>query len=199
MSDANGKYRAFLMFGPPGSGKGTQGKALGQLPGLVHLAMGDLFRALDRESELGKVFVHYSSQGLLVPDDFTVRLWQDHVQRMVEAGQFNPASDCFLLDGIPRNPEQVRLLEPHVEVRRLIYLECLDYEPLVQRLAKRATTEGRADDADESVIRRRLQEYEAQTAAVLNCYPPEKVARINGLQTPVAVLADIARAVADSE
>jgi len=172
---------------------------VGQLPGLVHLAMGDIFRALDRDSELGKVFVQYSSQGLLVPDDFTVRLWQDHVRRMVEAGEFDPASDCFLLDGIPRNPEQVRLLEPYLEVRRLIYLECPDCEPLVQRLRKRATIEGRPDDADETVIRRRLQEYEEQTAAVLNCYPPEKVVRINGLQTPVAVLADIARAIADSE
>jgi adenylate kinase len=68
------KFKAVLLFGPPGSGKGTQGKMLGTLPGFVHIACGEVFRAIDLHSEVGKVFLKYSSKGELIPDDFTVRL-----------------------------------------------------------------------------------------------------------------------------
>ena len=69
------QFRTILMFGAPGSGKGTQGRILGDLPGFYHLSCGDVFRALNHRSELGQVFLEYSSQGKLVPDEFTIRLW----------------------------------------------------------------------------------------------------------------------------
>ena len=61
------KYQAILLFGAPGSGKGTQGQMVGQIPGFLHISTGDLFRALDKASELGKVFVEYSVQGAACP------------------------------------------------------------------------------------------------------------------------------------
>ncbi len=69
------RYRTILLIGKPGSGKGTQGKALGALPGFFHISCGEVFRRLNHKSELGNIFLNYSSQGLLVPDDITVRLW----------------------------------------------------------------------------------------------------------------------------
>jgi adenylate kinase len=89
-------YKCVLLFGAPGTGKGTQGKLLGENDGFIHLATGDIFRALDKQSELGKKFLYYSSRGELVPDDLTIRLWQDHVKGLIEAGTYNPKHDILL-------------------------------------------------------------------------------------------------------
>ena len=97
------KYRTILMFGAPGSGKGTQGKVLGALPGYFHLSCGDVFRSLNPKSELGQVFLQFSSQGKLVPDNFTIQLWHDHIVRQVNGHNFTPDEEILILDGIPRN------------------------------------------------------------------------------------------------
>ena len=68
------RFKTFLIFGAPGSGKGTQGQVLGAVPRFFHCACGDVFRSLDTRTEIGQEFLRYSSQGLLVPDDLTVRL-----------------------------------------------------------------------------------------------------------------------------
>src|SRR6266404_7008218 len=97
------KFKTVLLFGAPGSGKGTQGKLLGVLPGFVHVACGEVFRSLDLTSEVGKVFLRFSSRGELVPDDFTAQLWREHLARLVRMGSFKPETDALVLDGIPRN------------------------------------------------------------------------------------------------
>ena len=184
----NQKYRAILMFGPPGSGKGTQGKVLGDLPGFLHLSSGDMFRGLDPDSELGKVFREYSSQGKLVPDDFTVRLWADHMRRLVESGGLDPAKDVLILDGIPRSRQQAEMMQDNLQVLALLHLRALDLEAMVARILRRAELEGRADDADESVVRQRFAEYEAATAPVLEHYPDELIQTVDALGTPLEVL-----------
>ena len=105
------KIKTILLFGSPGSGKGTQGKLLGMLPGFRHLACGDVFRSIDLSSEVGKVFLQYSSKGELVPDDFTVRLWREHIDKLIHTGALNPASTILVLDGIPRNIHQAKMLD----------------------------------------------------------------------------------------
>ena len=89
------KYRSILLFGAPGSGKGTQGAILGKRPSLVHLACGDVFRSLDRESELGKLFTKYTIGGGLVPDELTVELWRHTVRKMIAAGRFDLAKQTL--------------------------------------------------------------------------------------------------------
>src|SRR5438094_9161814 len=69
------KYNTFILFGAPGSGKGTQGKTLGTIPRFYHCACGDVFRSIDTRSKVGKAFLDYSSKGKLVPDEITVELW----------------------------------------------------------------------------------------------------------------------------
>jgi len=189
------KYRAVLMFGAPGSGKGTQGKVIGALPGFLHLSMGDVFRSLDKESDLGRIFTEYSSQGKLVPDDVTIELWLAHVNRLIESGGYSPDSDIMILDGSPRNPRQAELIEEHVDPLRLIHLEARDETQMVERLKRRAVLEGRRDDADETVIRNRFRAYDAETRPVLACYDPELIYSVDAVQTPLQVLRDVVQGI----
>lgn len=182
------KYRSILIFGAPGSGKGTQGKVLGAVPGFFHLSCGDVFRSLNPESELGKIFLQYSTQGKLVPDDFTIRLWLDHVQRLVSAHQFLPDEQILILDGIPRNAHQAELMQEHIDVIRLLYLEAKDEKQMIARLHRRALHENRLDDANEDVIRQRFREYEAESKPVLDFYPQERIYKVDAGATPLGVL-----------
>jgi adenylate kinase len=185
------KFKTILLFGAPGSGKGTQGHILGGIPGLVHVACGEIFRDLRVGTPLGRVFLDYSSRGALVPDDFTVQLWKEHVDGLVRRGRYDPDTDILILDGIPRNVAQARLMDNYIEVKRLYYLDCEDKEKMVLRLKRRALHENRLDDASDATIQTRLYVYEAETAPVLDYYPPDKVYRIDTGRTPIEVLADI--------
>lgn len=177
------RYRSILLFGPPGVGKGTQGAKLGTLDGLVHLATGDIFRGLDRETPEGQEFVRYSTQGLLVPDELTIRIWSKHVQKMVAAGDYDPERDVLVLDGMPRTPSQAEALRDHIEPLLILCLQVPDVDEMVQRIIKRGREQGRADDGDEAVVRHRFEVYEEKTAPVIHCYDDGLVRRIDGTGT----------------
>ncbi len=184
-------YRAILLFGAPGVGKGTQGQRIGQLPHYRHLSTGDLFRSLDRESPLGKEVRSYSERGVLVPDELTIRIFQDAIARLVASKQFDPARDTLALDGIPRNVHQAQSLDGQLQVVRIIYLVSSDEQVMICRMKRRAEIEGRKDDADEDVIRRRFDVYRQETKPVLDYYPRELIAEIDALGTPDEVAAAI--------
>lgn len=186
------KYRAVLLFGCPGSGKGTQGVTLAGMPNLFHLAMGDIFRGLDKQSRIGQEFLSYSTKGLLVPDELTVRVWKQHVETLVQRGEIRPDYHILLLDGIPRTPAQAVLLRDCIDILKIVHLVIADVDALVRRLSLRAKKANRPDDADESVIRKRISVYEQETSPVLQSYPAALVADINADQHPLAVLRDIA-------
>src|SRR5262245_17395363 len=105
------RYKTILLFGAPGSGKGTHGKILGSIPNFFHLACGEVFRNLTLGSELGRTFIQYSSQGQLVPDEPTIQLWRNTIDGYTTAGRFHPETDTLVLDGIPRSASQARLLK----------------------------------------------------------------------------------------
>jgi len=185
-------YRTLLIFGAPGSGKGTQGNALGMVPRFVHFACGEVFRSLDTRTKLGQAFLHYSSRGKLVPDELTVELWHEHIDKMVDAGRFKPDIDVLVLDGIPRNAQQAKLMEQHIVVEKVFHLTCPDRNKLVTRLTKRALKDNRLDDANEEVIRKRLEIYEQESKPLLDYYLPRGVVQtIDATQPPVVVLSDI--------
>ena len=188
-------HPSILLFGPPGVGKGTQGQILGSIPGFFHLATGDMFRSLDKESEIGLEFARYSSQGLLVPDSLTVRLWQQHVEQLISRELYDPACDVLLLDGIPRSVPQAEAMKEHVDPFMIIHLVCENLDEMVRRMQKRATEQGRPDDADESVIRKRFEVYSEQTAPVLACYNKEIVATIDAMGTQAEVVLRVLNAV----
>ena len=189
------RYPSILLFGPPGVGKGTQGQILGSVPGFFHLATGDMFRSLDKESEIGMEFTRYSSQGLLVPDSLTVRLWRQHVEQLIRRELYDPSTDVLLLDGIPRSEPQAEAMRDHIDPFMVIHLVCENLDEMVGRMKKRASEQGRPDDANESVIRKRFEVFEEQTAPVLACYDESIVANIDALGTPAEVLQRVLNAV----
>jgi adenylate kinase len=187
------KYRSILLFGAPGSGKGTQGKIIGTIPGFFHNATGDIFRSLDLQSETGRKFWEYASRGELVPDEFTISLWRQYIQGMEMVNQFHPNNEFVVLDGIPRNIKQAQLLENTIDVQKIIYLRCADMGKMVERLRRRALRENRIDDASDTVIRRRLEVYERETRPVLDFYPPEKVVRVDATMSQIRVLSEVVK------
>jgi adenylate kinase len=164
------KFRTFLMFGAPGSGKGTQGKVLGTIPRFHHMACGDVFRSLDTRTPLGQDFVSYSSRGQLVPDETTVKLWHANIHDRVKTRLFKPDIDFLVLDGIPRNVEQARLMESDIEVLQVFHLSCPNREELARRLRKRALKDNRFDDANDEVIAKRIRLYEEESKPILEYY-----------------------------
>ena len=185
------KFRTILLFGAPGAGKGTQGKILGTIPNFFHMACGDVFRNLSIDSPLGRVFVEYSSQGQLVPDKYTIQLWNENLQGNIAAGRFQPDQDTLVLDGIPRNAHQAEILNDTLDVRGVFNLSCSNLDKLVERLQRRALKENRLDDANLDTIRQRLKVYESETEAVLDFYGPKRVHTIDSTQLPHRVLRDI--------
>jgi adenylate kinase len=193
------KYPTYLFFGSPGSGKGTHGRILGSIPGFCHLACGDVFRSLDIRSPLGKIFADYSSKGLLVPDEFVIKLWHSQIEALIVSGRFHPDRDHLVLDGIPRNVNQARILDEALEVRRVFHLTCPSEDELVHRMRRRALRDNRLDDANEATIRRRLQTYKNETLPVLDYYGSNKIMTIYTTKSPNAVFAEVLRQVNRAE
>lgn len=181
-----------LLFGPPGCGKGTQGKALGSMPGFLHVASGEIFRQLYKLGTLGREVASYTDAGQLVPDDTTIQVWRSHMDSLHEKGSFVPDEQVILLDGIPRTFQQAVFLAEDIEVLSIFSLEVQDDDELVSRIKARALKENRTDDAKEEVIRGRLATFHQQTAETLSFYDPSLIVRINASQAPLRVLLDMA-------
>ncbi|MCH8150938.1 MAG: nucleoside monophosphate kinase [Planctomycetes bacterium] len=190
-----GRYKSVLLFGAPGVGKGTQGKLLGRIPGFVHVASGEIFRALDKDSELGRQSLKYSSQGLLVPDDLTIALWRKYMQCRITEQAFRPPTDLLVLDGIPRNLNQAKILDQHIEVMRIIHLTAPNIDEMVERMKRRAVQEGRRDDADEAIIRRRFDVYDQETSPMLGYYETNLICDVSAVGSPAEVLMHVLQAV----
>ncbi len=184
-------YKTVLLFGAPGAGKGTQGAILGRIPGFYHCACGDVFRSMDINSELGRIFYEFSSRGELVPDDVTVKMWAQAIKAHTILGDYKPNDDLLILDGIPRTREQANLMDSHIDVLRIVHLVCRDKNEMIRRLRRRALKENRFDDADEKVIRKRWAVYEKETLPVLEHYPVDRVMEVDSIGSPAQVLHDI--------
>src|SRR3954470_17030528 len=182
------RYKTILLCGAPGSGKGTQGKILGSIPGFYHSACGDVFRTLDLQSEMGRTFWQYSSRGELVPDELTIKLWRNYINGMELVNQFHPETSLLVLDGIPRNKRQAELLDDTLDVVKVIYLVCADMKKMIERLRRRALKENRFDDANDKVIQNRLEVYDHTTKPVLEHYPTEKITTIDATMSQIKVL-----------
>lgn len=185
------KYRTILLFGMPGSGKGTQGAVLGQLPDLVHISCGDIFRRLPKYGELGREVVHYTSQGALVPDDLTVRIWERHIKIMELQELLIPDQHTLVLDGLPRNFTQAERLNEVLDVIQIFHLTINDLARATERLKARALRENRLDDINDEVIKRRLHLYHDETFQTLRFYDPGLIYQVDAGQSPLDVLRDI--------
>ena len=170
-----------VLFGPPGSGKGTQAQNLIEKFNLKQISTGDLFRYnMKNETELGKLAKSYIDKGELVPDQVTSDMLAEEVKKPTDAAG-------FIFDGYPRTANQTETLETIVkdvlndEIDICLSLIVED-ETLVQRLLKRGETSGRTDDSNEEIIRNRIKEYYTKTAEVAELYKQQgKYVEVNGV------------------
>ncbi len=169
-----------ILFGPPGSGKGTQAQKLVEKYGIAHLSTGDMFRyELGNNTELGQLAKSYMDKGQLVPDSVTIAMLQ---QRM----ESDRVKNGFILDGFPRTIAQAEALDEllnkkNIKMTAMISL-VVDEEELISRLLNRGKSSGRADDVNESIIRKRLQVYRDETTPVYDYYDAQKIAvQVNGM------------------
>lgn len=183
--------RGVLLFGYPGSGKGTQGKILAALPGFHHVAMGDILRALTPAHPLYERVQTYLRAGDLVPDELAMDLLVRHVDSI------RPEPDDFLIiDGVPRNKQQVEMINRIVDVVRIFKLSVYDENLVVDRLRKRARAQGRIDDLSDAIIQHRLSVYRQETESCIRLYPGSLLTRIHANQPVFDVHHDIIHAFA---
>ena len=195
MNDEKKRFRCVLFFGAPGTGKGTQGGILGKIPGFYHLAVGDVFRSIDINSPTGKEVHKFVSAGKLVPDELTIRIWKKALDAYIALSTYKPWEDLLVLDGLPRNLEQAKLVESELEVLRVVHLGCKDQEDMIRRIQRRAIQENRADDASEEVIRHRFEVYRTVSSQVLDFYRKELVFQVEASGSPAEVLRRVLDAV----
>ncbi len=168
-----------ILFGPPGSGKGTQSEKLISRYGLKHLSTGDLLRSeIARQTALGQEAKKVMDKGQLVPDEVVIGMISSALDQ-------NPHSKGFLFDGFPRTSAQAEALDNLLELKKapIAVMLALDVseEELVKRLMKRGETSGRSDDTNENVIRARIAEYRNKTAVVADYYRQfDKVQMVKG-------------------
>ncbi|WP_166825603.1 adenylate kinase family protein [Thalassoroseus pseudoceratinae] len=190
-SEPQKKHPAVLLFGPPGVGKGTQGKILGVIPGFFHLSSGDVFRSLDINSPEAQAALPFISRGELAPDELTMKIWLNGLNGQIATSLYKPYEDLLVLDGIPRSVPQVSLLSAYCDVHRIVELVCSDEEKMIHRIKRRAIREHRLDDANEDVIRRRFEVYRRDSMPVIGEYPPEIVTSVDAMRSPAEVLRSV--------
>lgn len=168
-----------ILFGPPGSGKGTQSEKLILRYGLKHLSTGDLLRSeISRQTALGLAAKSFMDKGQLVPDEVVIGMISSALDE-------NPEAKGFLFDGFPRTSAQAEALDNLLELKgtSIAVMLAMDVseEELVKRLIKRGETSGRSDDINDQVIRARITEYHNKTAVVADYYEQfEKVVMVKG-------------------
>lgn len=184
-------FRAVLLIGPPGSGKGTLGKFLSSAGNHFHLSSGDIFRGLSLESPAGKLYHSYAGKGLLLPDEVTIEIWHHFVLGLIATNRYFPKQQYLLLDGVPRTVEQGHLLDKYLDIHKIIFLQTKNQKALVERMQRRGIIEKRSDDQDPKVLEKRMEVYEKETKQLLNLYPKEKIATFDADQKPLEVLRDV--------
>jgi len=189
--EPSARFKSILIFGPPGSGKGTQGKFLSSAGNHFHLSSGDIFRGLSPESPAGKIYHKYASKGNLVPDEVTIRIWHHYVLGLIATNRYFPKDQYLLLDGIPRTIEQAKLLDQYIEIEAIIVLGVAKQATLLKRMQRRAMIEKRHDDMDQNVLKKRFEVYKKDTKKVLTYYKDQNIYTFEASKKPLEVLRDI--------
>jgi len=169
-----------ILFGKPGSGKGTQAEFIKKKYDLIHISTGDVFRYnISKQTDLGLLAKSYMEKGDLVPDNVTIQMLEAEVNK-------TPNAKGFIFDGFPRTTLQAEMLDEflnskNLSISMIIALE-VDENILIDRLINRGIASGRADDQDRSKIQNRFEEYNKKTSTLINYYKSQnKFFEIEGI------------------
>lgn len=183
-----------VLFGKPGAGKGTQAAFLKDKYNLVHISTGDIFRFnIKNETKLGKLAQSYIEKGDLVPDEVTIQMLQEEVEK-------NSNAEGFLFDGFPRTIAQAEALDAFLSSKGMrihgtLALEAND-EVLIKRIVERGKVSGRADDQDEEKIKNRFVEYNEKTAPLIAYYKAQgKYHAVDGIGTVEEITVRLSKAI----
>lgn len=183
-----------VLFGPPGAGKGTQSEKIIEKYGFLHLSTGDLLRAeIANNTKLGLDAKTFMDAGKLVPDEVLIGMVANKIENNLEVAG-------FIFDGFPRTVVQaealdVMLEQKHLKIAGMIALEVEETE-LTKRILERGKTSGRADDQNEELVKKRVEEYNTKTAPVANHYKAQsKFASINGIGEIDAIFTNISNVI----
>ncbi len=175
-----------ILFGPPGSGKGTQAERLVDEYAFLHISTGDLFRyELGNNTPLGQEAKKYMDKGELVPDEITIAMLRNKVDA-------NPDVKGYIFDGFPRTIAQAKALDQMLAERGqsvdALLMLVVPEEEIIARITKRGESSGRSDDLDESIIRKRIKVYHRETSPVFSYYDEKgKAQKVDGLGTIDAI------------
>jgi adenylate kinase len=179
----------FVLFGPPGAGKGTQSEKLIEKYQLIHISTGDLFRAhIKSQSPLGQQVSALIAEGQLVPDEITIAMLEEEVDK-------NPQAKGFIFDGFPRTVPQAQALDEFLvskgsSIAGVIALD-VDQDELTKRIAQRQIETGRVDDQADK-LQKRIEEYFSKTIHVLPYYEAQnKLSKVNGIGKIDNIFADL--------
>ena len=182
-----------VMFGAPGSGKGTQAKQMAEKFNLEHVSTGDLFRyEISHKTPLGLKAQEIINRGDLCPDDITLGMLRNHIEKHAD-------SKGFIFDGVPRTIKQAEMLDDptffkSLDITKVIYLK-VEMEEVQRRILKRAEIEQRADDTP-ATVKARVENFFAQTMPLVDYYRNQgKLVEINGMQDIEHVFSDICEVV----
>lgn len=169
-----------VLFGKPGSGKGTQANFIKSLYNLIHISTGDVFRYnISNNTDLGKMAKLYMDKGDLVPDHLTIKMLENEVNKNLNA-------NGFIFDGFPRTKNQAQILDKFLKNKNLVISMTIalevDDEVLIKRLIERGKESGRVDDQDKAKIQNRFVEYNNKTSVLLDYYSKQgKFHSVDGL------------------
>ena len=182
-----------VMFGAPGSGKGTQAKQMAEKFQLEHVSTGDLFRyEISHKTPLGLKAQEIINRGDLCPDDITLGMLRNHIEKHAD-------SKGFIFDGVPRTIKQAEMLDDpsfftDLDITKVIYLK-VEMEEVQRRILKRAEIEQRADDTP-ATVKARVENFFAQTMPLVDYYEKQgKLVEINGMQDIEQVFSDICKVI----
>lgn len=169
-----------ILFGKPGSGKGTQAEFVKSKYDLIHISTGDVFRYnISQQTDLGILAKSFMEKGDLVPDNVTIKMLEAEVNK-------SPDANGFIFDGFPRTTIQAEMLDEFLQTKDLsismtIALD-VDEDILIERLINRGKESGRVDDQDKSKIQNRFEEYNKKTSTLIDYYKnQEKFYTVQGL------------------
>jgi adenylate kinase len=186
------KYQAYVLLGPPGSGKGTQGQLLSRVQSLVHVSIHDVFGSLDLESEVLRMYRDYSNRGRKMLNLVVVEMLRYHLRTLTEQGRLRPEIDTVLLDGIPANAAQAEAIRSFVNVRLVFNLWLPNHAEILRRMQKTSIADEHFEETPNPAIQDRLRLYIEEAVALINCYQP-LTRVVMSIGEPLAVFREILR------